>query len=110
MIGSTRSRSKADEPRFAKRDAGRYAGPARYGRRQLATSRGPSAQPAVVVEQLTKRFGEPRRVRGCLVRGRLRRGVRLPRPERGGEDHDRADARHAARADLGVGDDRRHRR
>src|SRR5205814_10485660 len=41
-----------------------------------------------------------------LVRDRAGRGVRLPRPERRREDDDRPDARHAPRADVGIGDGR----
>ena len=44
----------------------------------------------------------------CLVQRRLGRGVRLPRAQRRGQDHDGADARHADRADRGFGRRGRH--
>ena len=57
---------------------------------------------ALVVDHLTKRFGERTAFEDVSFRS-AGRGLRLPRPERRGQDDDGADARHADRADLGLG-------
>ena len=81
---------------------GRARDPGQPGTRRLG--RGPGRGGRAPHQALRR----PRRLRRRFVRGRLRRGVRLPRPERRREDHDRPHSRHAARADVGLGDGGRH--
>lgn len=53
---------------------------------------GDGAGAALAVSGLGERFGDRGYFQGCVLRGGLRRGVRLPRPERCWENDDGADA------------------
>ena len=114
LIGKLRRRPR---PRPRPRRRSRFQGPDEpWSARQASTSRAPNRTVApsaghdgrgAVRPRPEQAIRRPGRVRGRLLRRRLRRGVRLPRAERRREDDDRADARHADRADLGLGHRRR---
>ena len=72
----------------------------------------PGSEPpaAISVRGLAKSFGEVEAVRGVDFEVARGRGVRLPRPERGGQVDDDQHALHARDADRGERDGRRPRR
>ena len=102
------SRDAAESPAVPPGSAG-LSGEQRDALRILTAKDGErrgSEGPALVVEHLTKRFGESSRGRRRFVLGCSRRGVRLPRSQRRRQDDDGAHARDPDRADVGL---RRHR-
>ena len=63
----------------------------------------PNTEPAIVVDRLCKRYGALRAVDDISFTVETGRGVRVPRPQRRGQEHHRRGDRDHPRADVGNG-------